>query len=113
MANIEYQGMQIELDDEGYLADLNQWNLGVASLLAKQINTPLTEAHWELIRLIRDFYHQFDHSPAMRPFIKFIKLNLGTEKAKSIYLMKLFPGEGSPVKRVAQLAGLPKPDNCF
>ncbi len=103
----------ITLDDEGYLQDLNQWHEAVASYLAEELHLALTEEHWALIRLIREYYAAFDHSPAMRPFIKYIRLNLDPDKAKSAYLMKLFPGEGSPVKRVALLAGLPKPDNCL
>lgn len=104
---------EIALDSEGYLSDLNQWSPEVAGVLASGLDIELSPAHWELIELIRDYYQQFDHSPAMRPFIKFIAARLDASKAKSIYLMQLFPGPGSPVKRVALLAGLPKPDNCL
>lgn len=104
---------QIPLDQEGYLANLEDWTPEIAKLLARRIELDLEADHWELIQLMREFYRRYDHSPAMRPFIKFVKLNLGNDKAKSIYLMKQFPGPGSPVKRIALLAGLPKPDNCF
>ena len=106
-------GQDLQLDAEGYLADLNDWSPVVAEQLAASLPLELSEPHWELIWLIRDYYQKFDHSPAMRPFIKFIRLNLDADKAKSIYLMQLFPGEGSPVKRIALLGGLPKPDNCL
>ncbi|MCP4595820.1 TusE/DsrC/DsvC family sulfur relay protein [Neptuniibacter sp.] len=103
--------MNIELDDEGYLRNLNDWSEEVAALLAEQENIELTPAHWEIIEVIREFYTNFEHSPAMRPLVKAVSIKLGKDKGKSIYLMKLFPG--SPAKLVAKIAGLPKPDNCL
>ena len=107
------EGTQVALDPEGYLIDLAQWSPDIAQVLAEKCGLPLKAAHWELIQLMRSYYEEFDHSPAMRPFIKYIRINLDESKAKSIYLMQLFPGDGSPVKRIAQIAGLPKPDNCL
>ena len=71
----------------------------------------LSEAHWEIIYLLRDFYREFDNSPAMRPLVKYCVLKLGPDKGRSIYLMSLFPG--SPAKLGSKIAGLPKPDNCL
>ncbi len=103
--------MNIELDDEGYLRNLNDWSEEIAALLAEHENIVLTSDHWEVIKVIREFYDNFEHSPAMRPLVKAVSLKLGKDKGKSIYLMKLFPG--SPAKLVAKIAGLPKPDNCL
>jgi tRNA 2-thiouridine synthesizing protein E len=113
MDELHISGASYPLDAEGYLADLTQWNTDIAAAFAQSINLPLTESHWELIHLMRRFYQEFDLSPAMRPFIKYVTLHLGADKGKSIYLLQLFPGEGSPVKRIALIAGLPKPDNCL
>lgn len=101
----------IEYDEEGYLRNLADWDKSVAEVLAQEEEITLTSEHWEIIELIRDFYQQFEHSPAMRPLVKAVKLKLGADKGKSIYLMKLFPG--SPAKVIAKIAGLPKPDNCL
>lgn len=103
--------MDIEFDDEGYLRSLHDWNPSVAEQIAQQEGIELTPAHWELIEVIREFYQLFEHSPAMRPLVKAVTLKLGSDKGKSIYLMKLFPG--SPAKLLAKIAGLPKPDNCL
>jgi tRNA 2-thiouridine synthesizing protein E len=83
----------------------------VAEHLAAQEGLELTEAHWEVLHLLRDFYARYAHSPAMRPLVKAVKQSLGDDKGRSIYLMQLFPG--SPAKLAARLAGLPKPDNCL
>ena len=101
----------LELDEEGYLKNLNDWNESVAVQIATDEGVSLTPEHWELIHLIRDFYATYQLSPAMRPLIKAVKLKYGADKGKSIYLMKLFPG--SPAKLLAKIAGLPKPDNCL
>ena len=100
-----------ELDNDGFLKDHTLWNEEIAAELARLESIELTESHWELIHLIRDFYSEFDLSPAMRPLSRYIKANLGADKSGSIYLMKLFPE--SPAKRLAKIAGLPRPENCL
>ncbi|GGC84775.1 TusE/DsrC/DsvC family sulfur relay protein [Vreelandella lutescens] len=104
-------GEKILLDPEGYLVEQANWNEGVAELLAEDEGLTLTEEHWELIRVVRDFYARYEMAPAMRPLVKATKQALGDEKGRSVYLMSLFPG--SPPKRLARIAGLPKPTNCL
>ncbi|HCR95985.1 MULTISPECIES: TusE/DsrC/DsvC family sulfur relay protein [Halomonas] len=102
---------EIGLDSEGYLVEQSKWSKAVAEMLASDEGLVLTEAHWELIGVMRDFYNRYEMAPAMRPLVKATKNALGEEKGKSMYLMSLFPG--SPAKRIARLAGLPKPTNCL
>jgi len=111
MATLTINGSRVELDEEGYLYDLSQWSPEVASHLAQGLSIKLTEAHWEILYLLREFYRQYQHSPAMRPLVKAVGQALGKEKGRSIYLLQLFPG--SPARVAAQLAGLPKPENCL
>ena len=99
------------LDPEGYLENLADWSPQVAEAFAAEEGKELTQEHWEILWLLRQFYQEFELSPAMRPFSKYIRQQLGADKARSIYLMQLF-GE-SPAKSAARLAGLPKPDNCL
>ncbi|WP_444909449.1 TusE/DsrC/DsvC family sulfur relay protein [Microbulbifer sp. TRSA005] len=111
MSNLTVNGREIPLDKEGYLRDLNDWSRDVAEELAHAENIELTNAHWEVIGLLQEFYRQFELSPAMRPLVKFIGQHLGSEKGRSIYLMQLFPP--SPAKIASKIAGLPKPTNCL
>ena len=99
------------LDKEGYLLNLNDWDEEIAHHLATLEDITLTDNHWEIIYLLRDFYQEFQVSPAMRPLVKAVSKKLGADKGKSIYLMTLFPG--SPAKLIAKLDGLPKPENCI
>ncbi|MEQ8990652.1 MAG: TusE/DsrC/DsvC family sulfur relay protein [Pseudomonadales bacterium] len=98
-------------DNEGYLVDLNDWSASVAAALAADEGIELGDEHWALIRLIRDFYRDYQVSPAMRVLVKQVRERLGAERGNSIYLMQLFPG--SPAKRLARIAGLPRPTNCL
>jgi tRNA 2-thiouridine synthesizing protein E len=98
-------------DREGFLRSLEDWTPEVAEQIAAREQLLLTEAHWEVIGLLRDYYREFDSSPAMRPLVKYCALKLGSDKGKSIYLLSLFPG--SPAKLGSKIAGLPKPDNCL
>jgi tRNA 2-thiouridine synthesizing protein E len=101
----------LELDNDGFLKNLEDWNEQVAEALAQQEGIELTAEHWEILLLLRRFYQEFDVSPAMRPLSKYIRAELGGDKASSIYLLQLFPG--SPAKVAARIAGLPRPENCL
>ena len=105
------ESLSVELDRDGFLQDHRQWTPQVAEALARDENLALTEAHWELIHLIRAFYLQFDRSPAMRPLVRYVKQELGPGKGNSIYLLSLFPE--SPANRLSRIAGLPRPENCL
>lgn len=103
--------MPLDLDPEGYLRDLSQWSPEVAHQLALKEGIELTERHWQVLQALRDFYAQFQLSPANRPLIKYIAQTLGPELGTSLQLNLLF--KGAPAKLGAKLAGLPKPDNCL
>ncbi|MCI1010194.1 TusE/DsrC/DsvC family sulfur relay protein [Pseudomonas oryzihabitans] len=103
--------MPLDLDPEGYLRDLSQWSPEVAQQLALKEGIELTERHWQVLQALRDFYAQFQLSPANRPLIKYIAQTLGPELGTSLQLNLLF--KGAPAKLGAKLAGLPKPDNCL
>ncbi|MGF6592055.1 TusE/DsrC/DsvC family sulfur relay protein [Pseudomonas sp. 2835] len=101
----------IALDKDGYLLELGDWSAEVASALAAHEDLELTAEHWEVLNLLRDFYQEFQLSPATRPLIKYSALKLGADKGNSLHLNRLF--KGTPAKLAAKLAGLPKPTNCI
>ena len=69
------------------------------------------EAHWQVIKMLRDFYERTETSPAMRPLVKLAREQLGENCGSSAYLMGLFGG--SPAKTASKIAGLPRPTNCL
>ncbi|MFC3095660.1 TusE/DsrC/DsvC family sulfur relay protein [Alteromonas sediminis] len=108
---LAYNGNSIALDKEGYLLDYTLWEEGLVPLLAEKENIDLTEAHWELIRFVRQFYLDYETSPAIRALVKAMKISFGPEKGNSRYLHRLFPA--GPAKQATKLAGLPKPAKCL
>jgi len=108
---IEVNGRDIALDKEGYLVELADWNEDVATSLASQEQITLGPSHWEVINLLRIFYNRHQMSPANRALVNLVKRELGIDKGKSVYLMKLF--RGSPAKTASKISGLPKPENCL
>ncbi len=108
---LEFAGREIETDAQGYLKNSADWDEAMAPLLAEQEAIVLSDAHWEVIRFVREFYLEFNTSPAIRMLVKAMGQKYGEEKGNSRYLFRLFP-EG-PAKQATKIAGLPKPVKCL
>lgn len=104
-------GQQINTDIEGYLKDYRQWTEAIGEMIANAEGVTLSNEHWQVVYFVRDFYLQFNTSPAIRMLIKAMEQKLGTEKANSRYLYRLFPS--GPAKQISKIAGLPKPVHCI
>lgn len=104
-------GVGLATTNQGFLTNWQEWDEKAAVALAEAENIKLTEAHWELMFFMRDYYQQFKHLPNARVFAKAIGKTLGEEKGNSRYLQRLFPD--GPLKYTCKLAGLPKPPTCL
>ena len=104
MPSIEVNGKSIELDEDGFIIDLSQWDEDVARYLAKEEGLDeLTEEHWKLIKYLRDYFAEHGIAPMIRKMTKQSGFSL-----KEIY--DLFPS--GPAKGACKVAGLPKPTGC-
>ncbi len=108
---LEFNNKQIETDKQGYLLDSNDWSEELAPIISEQENITLSEQHWEVVHFVRDFYVEYNTSPAIRMLVKAMAQKLGEEKGNSMYLYKLFPK--GPAKQATKIAGLPKPARCI
>ncbi len=100
----EVDGRKYEVDEEGFLQEVQRWNDAVARDFALTEGlADLTEAHWRVIRYIRSYYLQNDIAPMIRRLCKETGFKLS-----EIY--ELFPS--GPAKGACKLAGLPKPTGC-
>lgn len=108
---MNYKGDEIAVDAEGYLKNHRDWSEELAQQIADNEAIVMTEAHWEVVRFVRDFYLEFNTSPAVRMLVKAMAKKYGEEKGNSRYLFRLFP-EG-PAKQATKIAGLPKPAKCL
>ncbi len=62
----------MRLDKEGFLVDLSDWNNATALELANRAGIRLSDEHWAVIAVLRDFHQTTGVSPAMRPFVKLV-----------------------------------------
>lgn len=104
MAKALLGGMEIEIDEDGFVQEPEKWNQAVAEDLAKTENaSPMNENHWKIVNYLRDYYLKFGIAPPIRMLCKQTGVDL-----KGIY--QLFPS--GPAKGACKVAGLPKPTGC-
>lgn len=83
----------------------------MAVQLAALDDIDLSEQHWLVIRILRDYYSENSIEPPMRALVKLLKDKDAEETATSLQLYRLFP-EG-PAKQGSRYAGLPIPLSCI
>ena len=94
---------QVHVDAEGFLTDYNEWDDELARQLAAAIGITLTDAHWKAIRFLREDYPAHGETATLRRVS-----TLAGIPVKELF--PLFPGK--PAKKMAYIAGLPKPQGC-
>jgi len=106
-----FEGREIERDAQGYLKQVSDWSEALAQQIAAEEGIAMSDAHWEVVHFVRDFYLEFNTSPAVRMLVKAMANKFGEEKGNSRYLFRLFPD--GPAKQATKIAGLPKPVKCL
>lgn len=108
--SFEFNGKTYETDDDGYLVNLDDWSQDVAGYIAQLEGVDMTEAHWEVVNFLRDYYREYNIAPMIKILIKEMKKMFGPEKGNNKYLYDLYPG--GPALQACKIAGLPKPTGC-
>jgi len=93
----------VHVDAEGFLTEYDEWDENLAVQLAAQIGIELTDAHWKPIRFLRTDYIEQGETATLRR----VSAQAGIPIKE---LFSLFPGK--PAKKMAYIAGLPKPRGC-
>ena len=96
-------GIAVEVNDEGYLKDLNQWTPDVAIEIAEAEEVELNEKCWEVISYIQE-QHRNEVALSIRKIGK-----SGVVSIKEFYA--LFPN--GPLKKASKISGIPKPVSCL
>lgn len=97
-------GKTVEVNEEGFLTNPDEWTKEIAVEFAKEEGIDeLTEAHWKVI----DFSRQSAVESGKAPTLRTITNGSGVS-TKDVF--KLFPK--GPAKKVAKIAGLGKPEGC-
>ena len=105
MSTATYAGVTVDLNEEGFFTQPDQWNRDVAVELAKAEGIDeLTPQHWTVLDFMRKEYFEKGTGPTVRV--------LGKSSGVSVKeLYELFPK--GPAKMAARIAGIPKPKGCI
>ena len=97
-------GTEVDVNEEGYLTDMSQWNESIAAAIAAEEGIgPLNEGHNKVIHYLRT-QQAAGAALTIRSMGK-----SGVVSTKELY--DLFPG--GPLKKSSKIAGIPKPVGCI
>lgn len=99
MPTIEIGNKKVEVDEEGFLVNFEDWSEDVARILANKEGVELDEERMEILRFIRDYYKRFNFFPIMHALCK--NVNKPDDCLKEEFIDPIVAWK---------LAGLPKPD---
>ncbi|CAI9407623.1 TusE/DsrC/DsvC family sulfur relay protein [Nocardioides sp. T2.26MG-1] len=103
MSTTTIGGHTLTVDDEGFLTDPTEWSEEVAAALAEQIGVTLESEHWAILGFLRAEHARTGETPTLR------RVSTGMQIPVK-RLFELFPVK--PAKKMAYVAGLPKPRGC-
>jgi len=97
-------GVELHVDDEGFMTDPSEWSEELAPALAKEIGIDeLTDTHWTVIRFLREDFAKEGQTATLRRVSTMAGVPI-----KDLY--QLFPKK--PAKKMSYVAGLHKPVGC-
>lgn len=97
-------GKTVEVNEEGFMVNPNEWSEEIAVEIAKEEGiAELTPEHWKIINFCRQSAGTSGKAPTLR------QITVGTGVSTKD-LFALFPK--GPAKKVARIAGLGKPEGC-
>ena len=100
---------EVELNDDGFFVDPNQWTEDMAPVLAAESDIEeLTDRHWQVLRFMRSEFFEKGTGPTVRMLVELVE-ERESVSVKELY--KLFPT--GPAKTAARIAGIPKPRGCI
>ncbi|NIK59174.1 TusE/DsrC/DsvC family sulfur relay protein [Kribbella shirazensis] len=93
----------VHVDAGGFMTEYDEWTEDLAVQLAARIGIELTDEHWKAIRFLRADYPTHGETATLRRVS-----TLAGIPVKQLFA--LFPSK--PAKKMAYIAGLPKPRGC-
>jgi tRNA 2-thiouridine synthesizing protein E len=94
---------EIRVDDEGFMTQYDEWTEELGNALASQIGIEMSDEHWKAIRFLRRDFPEHGETATLRRVA-----TVGGIPTKQLFM--LFPKK--PAKKMAYIAGLPKPRGC-
>jgi tRNA 2-thiouridine synthesizing protein E len=110
MGNIVVNGRTIEVNEEGYLSNEDDWSEDVAHTIADAEGIAMTGQHWEIVHFLREYYKMHQIAPMIKILLKKVGQKIGPDSGPMHYVYTLFPD--GPAKQACKIAGLPRPTGC-
>ncbi len=111
MGTISVKGRTLEVGENGFLANVDDWNKDVAEYFAEKEGIHMSEQHWEVANYLNEYYKQYQIAPMVKIIVKELGRKLGPEKGNTRYLYHLYPA--GPASQACKIAGLPSPKGCL
>lgn len=102
-------GRKIATTADGYLTNLDDWSEDVAVYLSERDNVTLTDAHWQIINLVRGYYREHGITPNLRTLQKLLRDQFGDRQEGMLDIFDY----ADAAKQAARYAGTPKPTGCI
>jgi len=103
MPTTTIDGHEIHVDEEGFMTEPAEWDETLGKALAAQIGIDMTDDHLKAIRFLREDFAAQGETPTLRRVS-----TVGGIPTKQLFV--LFPQK--PARKMAYVAGLPKPHGC-
>jgi TusE/DsrC/DsvC family sulfur relay protein len=76
---IMYRNLKVQVDDEGYLVNFDDWNEEIARAIAEREGVshecPLTQEKIDILRFMREYYKKHNSFPLLKAVCKKISIN--------------------------------------
>jgi len=105
--SLQLNGTTIEVDNEGYLLNTDDWSPELAAVLALGEGMELTDKRMEIVHFVREHFEERECIPELRTLLKTLRTRHGKDIATRKYVYSLFPyGYG---QQACKIAGMRKP----
>jgi len=105
MNSIKIDSNVVELRADGYLKNMGDWTPDLAERMALKDGLVLTEQHWDVLNIMREYYAEYNTSPILKLLRRELAKQYGKEHATMESLDGLFPH--GVQKTASRLAGVP------
>jgi len=105
MNNTHSESNIVELRADGYLKNMNDWTPDLAERIALKEGLTLTEQHWDVLNIMREYYAEYNTSPILKLLRRELARQYGKERATQESLDELFPN--GVQSQGSRLAGIP------
>jgi len=105
MSSLNMDAHTVELRADGHLKNMDDWTPELAERMALKEGLTLTEQHWDVLNIMREYYAEYNTSPILKLLRRELAKQYDKTRATMESLDALFPN--GVQKQGSRLAGVP------